>query len=46
MKIKDDGICFNIEYLKGGVGFTNMKRRTESISGSFNIQVCLKKWLY
>ena len=38
MQIKDDGAGFDNEHLKGGIGFANMKRRTELFSGTFRLQ--------
>ncbi len=37
MSISDNGIGFNVDYIKGGIGLANMKRRTELFSGKFKI---------
>ena len=37
MKISDNGIGFNVDTVKGGIGLANMKRRTELFSGIFEI---------
>ena len=37
MKISDNGVGFNTETVKGGIGMANMKRRTELFSGKFEI---------
>ena len=37
MKISDNGIGFNVEKVKGGIGLANMRRRTELFSGKFEI---------
>lgn len=33
MKIIDDGVGFNVDEIKGGIGFANMKRRAELFAG-------------
>lgn len=38
LSITDNGIGFNINQVKNGIGIANMKRRTELFSGTFNIQ--------
>ncbi len=38
MVIKDDGIGFNVEDAKDGIGLANMKRRAELFYGSLNIE--------
>ncbi len=38
MQIKDDGVGFDIEHSKAGIGFANMKRRTELFAGSFSVE--------
>jgi signal transduction histidine kinase len=37
MKVSDNGIGFNVDTIKGGIGIANMKRRTELLSGKFEI---------
>ncbi len=37
MMIKDDGIGFNVEQKKKGIGIKNIKSRTEKLNGVFNI---------
>jgi PAS domain S-box-containing protein len=37
MKISDNGIGFNIDTVKSGIGLANMKRRAELFSGKFEI---------
>ncbi len=37
MRIADNGIGFNMNHVKEGIGLSNMKRRTEIISGEFHI---------
>lgn len=37
MRIIDDGIGFDVNAVKGGIGFANMKRRVELFSGKFHI---------
>ena len=37
MRIMDDGIGFDVNAVKGGIGFANMKRRVELFSGRFHI---------
>ncbi len=36
MRIADNGIGFNVNAVKGGIGMANMKRRTELFLGKFN----------
>lgn len=36
MRIADNGIGFNVDAVKGGIGMANMKRRTELFLGKFN----------
>ena len=38
LKITDNGIGFNTENAKSGIGLANMKRRTELFSGNFLIK--------
>ena len=38
LKLKDNGVGFNIEIQKYGIGIANMKRRTELFSGTFEIE--------
>lgn len=38
MRIWDNGIGFNPDGVKGGIGFANIKRRTELFSGKFEIE--------
>ena len=35
MKVSDNGIGFNVDDIKGGIGLANMKRRAELFSGKF-----------
>ena len=37
MRIADNGVGFDMQLVKDGIGLTNMKRRTELFSGKFNI---------
>ena len=37
MRIADDGIGFDINAVKGGIGLSNMKRRVELFDGKFDI---------
>jgi signal transduction histidine kinase len=37
MRIADDGIGFDINAVKGGIGLSNMKRRVELFDGNFEI---------
>jgi len=37
MRVSDNGIGFNVETHKGGIGLANMKRRAELFSGKFEI---------
>jgi PAS domain S-box-containing protein len=37
MRILDNGVGFNVETVKGGIGLANMKRRAELFSGKFEI---------
>jgi len=37
MRISDDGIGFNMNLVKQGIGLSNMKRRAELFSGKFDI---------
>ena len=37
LKLADNGIGFNIENAKSGIGLGNMKRKAELFSGSFHI---------
>ena len=37
MRISDNGIGFNVDTVKGGIGLANMKRRAELFSGKFEI---------
>ena len=37
MSISDNGIGFNVEQAKGGIGLANMRRRAELFSGKFEI---------
>lgn len=37
MRIADNGVGFNVNQLKDGIGLSNMKRRAEIISGEFHI---------
>ncbi|MEO6669244.1 MAG: PAS domain S-box protein [Ferruginibacter sp.] len=37
MRISDDGIGFNSNAVKTGIGIANMRRRTELFSGAFNL---------
>lgn len=37
MKISDNGIGFNTDKVKAGIGLANMKRRAELFSGKFEI---------
>jgi PAS domain S-box-containing protein len=37
MRINDDGIGFDVNTVKGGIGFANMKRRVELNSGTFHV---------
>jgi len=37
MRIADDGIGFNLNQVKDGIGLSNMKRRAEIFSGEFHI---------
>jgi PAS domain S-box-containing protein len=37
MRIKDNGIGFNTEEIKSGIGFANMHRRTQLYSGTLSI---------
>ena len=38
MRISDDGIGFNTNTVKNGIGLANMKRRIELFSGNFQIK--------
>lgn len=38
MKVKDNGIGFDIDAQKKGIGFMNMKRRVELLSGKFEVK--------
>jgi PAS domain S-box-containing protein len=38
IEVIDNGIGFDINNVKNGIGIANMKRRTELFSGNFNIQ--------
>jgi signal transduction histidine kinase len=37
MKISDNGVGFNVNKVKGGIGLANMKRKAELFSGKFEI---------
>ena len=37
MRISDDGVGFDVNKVKGGIGLSNMKRRVELFYGKFNI---------
>ena len=37
MRIADNGVGFDMQLVKDGIGLTNMKRRTELFLGKFNI---------
>jgi len=37
LKIWDNGIGFNTDKVKGGIGLANMKRRAELFSGKFDV---------
>lgn len=37
MRIADDGVGFDINYVKGGIGLANIRRRVELFSGRFEI---------
>ncbi len=41
MNISDNGIGFNLEGGKGGIGFANMNRRVELFSGNFTVNSSL-----
>ncbi len=43
MRIADNGIGFNMNQLKDGIGLSNMKRRAEIISGEFHIDSSIGK---
>jgi PAS domain S-box-containing protein len=38
MKVSDDGVGFNVNTVRDGIGLANMKRRTELFSGKFEIE--------
>jgi PAS domain S-box-containing protein len=38
MQIADDGVGFDIDKVKKGIGFINMQRRAESFSGKFSFE--------
>jgi PAS domain S-box-containing protein len=38
LTVTDNGVGFNINQVKNGIGLANMKRRVELFSGKFNIQ--------
>jgi PAS domain S-box-containing protein len=38
LKLRDNGVGFNTDTLKSGIGHANMRRRTELFSGTFVIQ--------
>ena len=38
MRIADNGVGFNPEAVKNGIGIANMRRRTELFAGSFDIK--------
>ena len=37
MRIADDGIGFDVDSIKGGIGISNMRRRTELFHGDFTL---------
>jgi signal transduction histidine kinase len=37
MRIWDDGVGFEMDNFRGGIGISNMKRRTELFQGDFDI---------
>ena len=37
MRIADDGVGFDINAVKGGIGLSNMKRRVELFDGRFDV---------
>jgi signal transduction histidine kinase len=37
MRIADDGVGFNVNEVKGGIGLSNMRRRVELFYGKFEI---------
>jgi signal transduction histidine kinase len=37
MKIADNGVGFNVENVKGGIGFANMNRRVMLFSGNLTV---------
>jgi len=43
MKIEDDGIGFNKESVKKGIGLTNMERRVELLNGEISIESQINK---
>ncbi len=38
MRVSDDGVGFNVNTIKDGIGLANMKRRTELFSGNFELE--------
>jgi len=43
LTVADDGVGFNTNKVKSGIGIANMKRRTELFLGKFNIQSATNK---
>jgi signal transduction histidine kinase len=43
MLIADNGIGFDVEKAKGGIGLANMRRRTELFSGHIDIESSIGK---
>jgi signal transduction histidine kinase len=43
MIIEDNGIGFNSDEIKKGIGLANIKRRTELLSGKMNLKTSLGK---
>jgi len=41
MRISDNGVGFNVDTVKSGIGLANMKRRIELFSGNFQIKSSL-----
>ena len=37
MRIADNGVGFDVESMKGGIGLANMNRRVQLFSGNFNV---------
>jgi PAS domain S-box-containing protein len=37
MRVSDDGVGFNVNAVKGGIGISNMRRRTELFEGKFDL---------